>query len=119
MPAQPAGGERRDHFRRQWIGSGAKEIAPVDAELHRNAVLFKIGALEVQPHAIGEAQLADAQGGIASVADDSPRRAEIGIAKCGIGEAAFAGQREARGLVPGGADRGLRAFRRAAPLKAQ
>jgi hypothetical protein len=77
--AEAPGGEHRHHLGRQRIVAGVEHLAPVDRQAHLDAVGLQRGALEVEAHAVGEADLADAEGGLRGVGDDRARRAEIGI----------------------------------------
>ncbi len=70
MLAQPAGGERRDHLCRQRVVPGVEHLAAIDAELNEDAILLEIGALDVEPHAVGEPNFPDAERGVPAVADN-------------------------------------------------
>ena len=109
---QPAQIKHRDHPGCERIVARGEQIAAVHRNLHEHPVLFEIGVFEVQPHAIGKADLADAEHGFAHIADHCSGGAKVGVAKtadCGaFGRRDWRAQRLTPGIVQIGSAIGWR-----------
>jgi len=81
MLAQPAQREDGHHARGQRLVAGGQHVAAVDRNLDQDLILLEVGPFQVQPHAIGKTDRADAQPGLHRVADHLARHPEIGVAK--------------------------------------